>query len=159
MSLAGCIILTTDNGCITSFSPLLTDWMHTLAQSPTLMSFVRVITWQITWLNKECGDQVNLLPGFESSISHVDLLVCFMLLCLWEYDWLICERKASVRRSFWWLLVVLLGFIAFIALTVQGYMLFFGYFCLSLSLVWVVFLVLICHNMILCGSCFFSVFF
>jgi hypothetical protein len=33
------------------------------------MSFVRVITWQITWLNKECGDQVNLLSGFESSIS------------------------------------------------------------------------------------------
>ena len=45
--------------------------MHTLAQSPTLMSFVRVITWQITWLNKEYGDQVNLLPGFESSISPV----------------------------------------------------------------------------------------
>jgi hypothetical protein len=84
------------------------------------MSFMRVITWQITWLNKKCWDQVNLLPSFESSISHVDLLVCFMLLCLWEYDWLICERKASVRRLFRWLLVALPSFIAFIALTIYA---------------------------------------
>jgi hypothetical protein len=41
----------------------------------------------------------------------------------------------------------------FIVLSVQSYMLFFGYFCFSFSLVWVVFFVLICHIMILCRSC------
>jgi hypothetical protein len=38
---------------------------HILVQSPTLIFFVKVIVWQITWLNKECRDQVILLPGFD----------------------------------------------------------------------------------------------
>jgi len=46
-------------------SPLLIGWKHILVQSPSPISSVKVIAWQTAWLNKECRDQVILLPGFD----------------------------------------------------------------------------------------------
>jgi len=65
MLLAGWISLTTVPRSIIICSPLLIGWKHILVQSPSPISFVKEIAWQIAWLNKECRDQVILLPGFD----------------------------------------------------------------------------------------------
>jgi hypothetical protein len=49
---------------------------------------VRVITWQISWLNRECKDQVILLPGFEPSISPMGFS-CGSLVSLVEMGYLL----------------------------------------------------------------------
>ena len=73
--------------------------MHILAQSPTPISFMKVITWQIAWLNKESGDQVILLPGFESPT------ILWLCLCVFYYYafeirlCLFCSIKESLAMS------------------------------------------------------------
>jgi hypothetical protein len=70
------------------FSSFKRFWLHTLlAQSPSLMFIVRIISWQITWLNRESEDQLTLLRGFESSNCYVGPL-CFSPDCdsWWKWD-------------------------------------------------------------------------
>jgi hypothetical protein len=110
MLLARCISLTPVPRSITIFSLMSIDWMHFLAQSPSPISFVKVIAWQIAWLNKECGDQVNLLPDFDSTINIVALLICLLLLCCWVYFCSVFVEECLAMSSFGW---IFSGFLCF----------------------------------------------
>ena len=63
MSLAGWIAPIIGLGGITIFSPLFREQLHVLVHSHSLILFVRVIIWQITWPNRESLETLNLSLG------------------------------------------------------------------------------------------------
>jgi len=128
MLLAGWISLTAVPGSIIICSPLLIDWKHILVQSPSPISFVKVIAW----LNKECGDQVNLLPGFDSTIF---LWPCSCVFCHYVFELcLFCfVEECLALSSFGW---IVYGFLCFVYLRLR--------FILYMAF---------CQSKILCSSC------
>ena len=141
MLLVGWISPTAVPGNIIICSPLLIDWRHILGQSPFPISFVKVIAWQIAWLNKVCVDQVNLLSGFDSTIIYVALPLCLLPSCLWVIFVLYCRGMFSfepIQMDFKWFSTLL-----FLLVRILSYVWFFLYhskiscsFCTSLARLW-----------------------
>ena len=75
---------------------LLIGWKHILVQSPSPISSVKVIAWQIAWLNKECRDQVILLLGFDYTFFFYGLaLVSSLTMSLSYFRFLFCRGLFS----------------------------------------------------------------
>ena len=67
-------------------SSLLIGWKHILVQLPSPISSVKVIAWQTAWLNKECRDQVILLPGFDYTFFFFSLWPCSCVFSHYDFE-------------------------------------------------------------------------
>ncbi|KAF9668808.1 hypothetical protein SADUNF_Sadunf14G0041800 [Salix dunnii] len=65
MSLVGRVIHIKNLCCTISFPLQPRDWLYASTHSFSFILAMNLIIWQITWLSKECAEQVNLLHGFE----------------------------------------------------------------------------------------------